>query len=102
METTKELFKLSVSLIGVKKRCRKSERHLLSGGYMPYNDGNYDQNEVETMAKKLISDNMKQVDSKIIVNLNHIKQGDFVQTWEPFSKKNVAFELKSSLENALQ
>ena len=102
MTNKKEFFKLSVSLIGVKKRCRKSEHHVLRGDYLPYNDGNYNKEEIEEMAKKLLSDNMKSINSVVIVNLDHVEQGDFMQTWEPFSKKNVRFELKSSLENALQ
>lgn len=102
METQKELFKLTVSVKGVKKRCRNSDHHLLQGGYMPYNDGVFDQAKIEDVVKGLIETNMKRVDGRIFIHLDHIKQGDFMQTWEPFSDKNVRFELKSSLENALQ
>lgn len=101
METTKELFKISVSLHGVKKRCRKSEFHLLRGGYIPYNDGTFDCGAIEAIARGLVETNMKQVNGKIIINLDHVKQGEFMQTWEPFSDKNVKWQLVSSLENEL-
>ena len=101
METTKELFKISVSMHGVKKRCRKSEFHLLQGGYIPYNDGTFNREAIETVARGLIETNMKQVNSKIVISLDHIKQSEFMQTWEPFSNKNVKWQLVSSLENEL-
>lgn len=101
METTKELFKISIGLYGVKKRCRKSEFHVLRAGYIPYNEGTFDREAIETIAKGLIETNMKQVNGKIIISLDHIKQGDFMQTWEPFSDKNVKWQLVSSLENEL-
>lgn len=101
METTKELFKISVSMHGVKKRCRKSEFHLLQGGYIPYNEGTFDREAVEAVARGLIETNMKQVNSKIVISLDHVMQGDFMQTWEPFSNKHVKWQLVSSLENEL-
>ncbi len=101
METTKELFKISVSLHGVKKRCRKTEFHLLQGGYIPYNDGTFDREAINAVVRGLVVSNMKQVNGKIVINLDHIKQGEFMQTWEPFSDKNVKWQLVSSLENEL-
>ena len=101
METTKELFKISVSLHGVKKRCRKSEFHLLRGGYIDYNQGTFDREAIEAVARGLIETNMKDVRGKIVICLDHVKQGEFMQTWEPFSDKNVKWQLVSSLENEL-
>ena len=97
----KELFKISVSMTGIKKRCRKSEFHILQGGYIPYNDGTFDRETIEAIAKGLIETNMKQVNSKIVICLDHVKQGIFMQTWEPFSKRHVKWNLVSSLENEL-
>ena len=101
METTKELFKISVAVTGVKKRCRKSEFHVLRGGYIPYNGGSFDREAVEGMARGLVDSNMKQVNSRIIVHLDRIEKGDFMETWEMFSDKNIKFELKTPLENEL-
>lgn len=96
-----QFFRIGVSVKGVKKRCRKSELHYLSGGKIPYNDGNFDQVEVENLAKKLLFD-MKTTEGKIMVILNHIKVSDGFETWEMFGKTNVEFELTSSLEKELQ
>lgn len=101
METTKELFKISVSVTGVKKRCRKSEFHLLKGGYIPYNEGTFDREAIEAVARGLVETNMKQVNGKIIIVLNHIKREEHFERWEPFSDKNVKWQLISSLENEL-
>jgi hypothetical protein len=101
MGTTKELFQISISLYGVKKRCRKSEFHALKAGYIDYNEGTFDREAIESVARGLIETNMKQVNGKIIISLDHIKQGDFTQVWEPFSDKNVKWQLVSSLEKEL-
>lgn len=97
-----QFFKIGISVNGIKKRCRKSESHYLSGGYIPYNDGAFNQDEVETLAKAILETNMKRIDGKVAVILNHVKVADGIQTWEMFGKTNVRFELNSSLENALQ
>jgi hypothetical protein len=92
----------SSDLTGVKKRCRKADHHYFPAGYIPYNEGIFNQSEVENLAKGLVETNMKQVNGKIFIILNHVKVADGIETWEMFGKTNVKFELKSSLENALQ
>ena len=97
-----QFFKLGVAVNGVKKRCRKSESHYLSGGYLPYNDGAFNQDEVENLVRGILETNMKRIEGKVFIILNHVKVADGIQTWEMFGKTNVKFELKTSLENALQ
>lgn len=101
METTKELFKISVSLRGVKKRCRKSDFHVLRGGYIPYNEGSFDREAVEAIARGLVDSNMKQINSRVMIHLDRIEKGEFMERWELFSDKNVKWELKTPLENEL-
>lgn len=101
METTKELFKISVSVTGVKKRCRKSDFHVLRGGYIPYNEGSFDREAVEAIARGLVDSNMKQINSRVMIHLDRIEKGEFMERWELFSDKNVKFELKTPLENEL-
>lgn len=96
-----QFFRVGVSLSGVKKRCRKSENHYLSGGYIPYNDGIFNQEEVENLAKGIVETNMKQVNGRIFIVLNHVKREGGIETWEMFGKTNVKFELQSSLEKEL-
>lgn len=96
-----QFYKLGVAVSGIKKRCRKSERHFISGGYLPYNDGTFNQEEVESLARGILETNMKRIDGKVKVVLNHVKVDGGIQTWEMFGKTNVQFELQSSLEKEL-
>lgn len=96
-----QFYKLSVSVTGIKKRCRKSEFHLLKGGYIDYNEGTFDHEAIEAVARGLVETNMKKVNGKIVISLDHIKQDDHFERWEPFSDKNVKWNLVSSLENEL-
>ena len=102
-----DLFKITIHVYGVKKRCRKVERHYFSAGYIPYNDGNFNQEEVEQLAQGVIESNMKQVRSAIQVSLDHIKRSDTeggftIESWGMFGKTNASFILQTSLEKELQ
>jgi hypothetical protein len=96
-----QFYKLGVAVNGIKKRCRKSERHYISGGYLPYNEGTFNQEEVENLARGILETNMKRIDGKVRVVLNHVKREGGIETWEMFGKTNVQFELQSSLEKEL-
>jgi hypothetical protein len=97
-----QFFRVGISVDGIKKRCRKSDSHYFHAGYIPYNNGDFNKEEIESLAKGLIETNMKTLNSKVHVILNHVKVVDGIETWEMFGKTNVRFELNSSLENALQ
>ena len=97
VETSQVLFKISIQVIGIKKRCRKSERHFFQLGSIPYNDGQFDKSETSDKVKAFIETNMKSVNSLTRVSLDHtvITKDEFCTqtTWEPFSDKNVRFDL---------
>jgi hypothetical protein len=97
-----QFFRIGISVNGIKKRCRKSDNHYFHAGYIPYNNGDFNKEEIENLAKGLIETNMKTLNSKVHVILNHVKVVDGIETWEIFGETNVRFELNSSLENALQ
>ena len=97
-----QFFRIGISVDGIKKRCRKSDRHYFHAGYIPYNNGDFNKEEIENLAKGLVETNMKTLKSKVYVILNHVKVDNGIETWEMFGKTNVRFELNSSLENALQ
>lgn len=103
---TGELFKVSIIATGIKKRCRKVERHHLSMGYIPYNNGTFDQAELENRAKDFVSENMKSVVGKPEVSLNHVERKNdsygTIETWNMFSDKHKRFVIQTSLENELQ
>ena len=91
-----EKFQLSIQLIGIKRRCRKSERHFFHFGHRPYNNGNYDQKEIEQFVSDWIATNMKEVRSQVRVSLDHViiknEERFTVTQWEPFSKLNKQFD----------
>lgn len=99
------LYRISVSCVGVKKRCRKTERHLLYLGYIPYNDGNVNKEELLDKARSFIAENMKSVVGVPSVNLSFTerKKDDYgtVETFQLFDSRNVSYKITSSLENEL-
>lgn len=90
-------FKISVQVIGIKRRCRKSERHFFQLGHIPYNDGNFDQSAISDKVKAFLETNMKSINSLTRVSLDHVittyERGFTCQQWEPFSKLNKSFDL---------
>ena len=98
---TQEFFKVKIIVPGIKKRCRKAEKHLLKAGYLPYNGGIFNQDEIEQVARGLIETNIKQVMGKIFVSLDYVTRDEHFERWEPFSDKNIRFELKTPLEKEL-
>ena len=101
LDTHSVTFKLSIQVIGIKKRCRKSERHFFQLGNIPYNDGEYDQEAVTAKVKDFLQTNMKEVHSITRVSLDHVitthERGFTCQQWEPFSKLNKSFDVNLSL-----
>jgi hypothetical protein len=97
IETSQVLFKISIQVIGIKKRCRKSERHFFQLGHMLYNDGQFDKSSINDKVRAFIETNMKQVNSLTRVSLDHtiVTQDKFctLTTWQPFSDKDVRFDL---------
>jgi hypothetical protein len=101
-----KLFKVSIVVTGVKKRCRKTEQHFLSLGYIDYNEGAFNQDELSEKAKSFLSENMKEVKSTPKINLYYVERKKdnlgTIETMQFFDKRNVSFLVQSSLENALQ
>jgi hypothetical protein len=93
MET---MFRMSVFVVGVKKRCRKVDRHHLNGGYMPYNDGVFDRCEVEQKARDMVDTNMKSA-NKIHVKLTKVEfkedNGITIESFLMFDDAHVAFDI---------
>ena len=92
-----ENFKLSIQVIGIKKRCRKSDRHFFHFGYLPYNDGQFDKSAINDKVRDFLATNMKSINSLTRVSLDHMTSSDEgnynVVQWQPFSDKNVSFDL---------
>jgi len=106
LDEKQKLFKISINVVGIKKRCRKVERHFLRAGYVPYNDGEFNKEELEQKVKDVVSSNMKTVTSDIIISLDFVElsveRGYSSELWQPFSKLNKSWKVLSGLENQLQ
>lgn len=93
---TEVLFKVSIQVIGIKKRCRKSERHFFQLGHIPYNNGEVDHEAMKQKARDFLDTNMKEINSIVRLSLDHVvikNEGDFTVTeWQPFSKLNKSFD----------
>lgn len=92
-----EKFRITLQVIGIKKRCRKSERHFFHFGHMPYNNGQYDQEALKSQVIDWINTNMKEVHSVIRVSLDYVviknEDGYTVTEWEPFGPNHVKFDI---------
>jgi hypothetical protein len=101
MEENKQVvFEVGVSVIGVKRRCRKSERHFFTVTRIPY-DENATLEQVEEIVKSFLSTNMKTIENKPRVKFSRVEIGEHFRTMELFDRRNKEFILESSLENAL-
>lgn len=93
MEGTKRVvFEISVYVYGIKKRCRKAEKHSLKLGSIEYNDGAFNREEIEQKARDIVATNIKTVmGDKIQVQLLRVEIGDHFKTFEMFDKRHVNF-----------
>lgn len=96
MEQTQVKFRISVWAWGVKKRCRKAEKHSFSLGYIDYNDGQFNKDEIAEKARAIVETNMKSF-SKVSVSLLRVEIGDHLERWEMFDKRHVFFNVETPL-----
>ena len=101
MDEIKEVrFEVGIHVDGIKKRCRKVERHYFSVTSIPY-DENATLEQVEDVVKSFIVTNMKSVLGKPRIKLTRVEIGEHMKRFEMFDKRHKEFVLESSLENAL-
>jgi hypothetical protein len=107
MENTTEIkFSISVYVHGVKKKCRKTERHSLKLGSIPYNDGVFDKEAISQKARDIVATNMKSVSSPIQVQMLRVEIGKemgFTSTkFLMFDERHVNFKVETALQEALK
>lgn len=98
MEGTKRIvFEINVYVFGVKRKCRKSERHSFKLGSIDYNEGAFNQDDITQRAYDIVATNMKQVEgSNITVQMLRVEIGDHFKTFEMFDKRHVNFLVPST------
>jgi len=100
----KEFFKIGFSVYGVRSKCRKSEPHYFRLGYIDFNGGNFNKEEIEERILNAAKINMRKIESEIHVNLDYVivENENNRELFSIFDGKSVRFKIKpSSLENAL-
>lgn len=99
-------FSITVYVHGIKKKCRKSERHSFKLGYIDYNGGSFDKGEVSQRARDIVATNMKTVCSPISVQMlrTEWKKDDYgtVMTFTMFDERHVNFKIDTLLNEVLK
>jgi hypothetical protein len=111
METNQEnstqiKFSISVYVVGVKKKCRKVEKHFLKLGYIDYNEGIFDKDAVSQKARDIVATNMKSVSSALKVQMLRVElkkdEWGTSQSFEMYDKRHVYFTVDTALNDALK
>jgi len=101
-----EFFRISLFTTGVKKRCRKVDRHLLNMGYSEYKEtlSDEDRASLEEAARNLVGRAMRSLytnDAHISLDrvtrtaeyCDTLKRTWHNEKWEPFSELNQKVEI---------
>jgi hypothetical protein len=93
-ETKKVVFEIRVYVFGIKRKCRKADRHSFNLGSIDYNDGAFNRDEIEQKARDVVATNMKElIGDKIQVQLLRMEIGEHFRSFEMFDKRHVNFNL---------
>ena len=96
-ETKRVVFEIRVYVFGVKRKCRKSEKHSFKLGSIDYNDGVFNHDDIEQRARDIVATNMKAVEGQFItVQMLRVEIGDMFKTFEMFDKRHVNFQVPST------
>jgi hypothetical protein len=97
-ENKRVLFEISVYVYGVKRKCRKAERHSLKLGSIDWNEGAFNREEIEQKARDIVATNMKELrGDKIQVQMLRVEKSSdngFTSTkFQMFDERHVNFNL---------
>jgi hypothetical protein len=96
-------FEITIYVNGVKKRCRKPDRHALKLGSIDYNDGNFNKEEIVEKARAIVAENMKTIESPLQVSMLRMEikreEGITSRVFEMFDKRHVNFKIEATALN---
>lgn len=102
---TQVKFSINVYVYGVKKKCRKSERHSFKLGYIDWNEGSFNKEEISQKARDIVASNMKTASSPISVQMLRVElkkdSWGTSQTFMMFDERHVNFKVETLLNEAL-
>jgi hypothetical protein len=94
MSQSRTVFEVSVYCAGVKKRCRKADRHSFNLGEIEFKElSSEDVNAFMEKAKTSLKENMKET-QKAILHFRKVSIGDMFKTMELFDKANKDFNIE--------
>ena len=102
MEGTKRVvFEINVYVFGVKRKCRKSEKHSFKLGSIDYNEGAFNRDDIEQRARDIVATNMKAVEGQFItvqmLRVEKSSDNGFTSTsFQMFDNRHVKFQFASS------
>lgn len=93
-----EEYRVSVRVVGLKKRCRKANKYSFHLGYEPLTVN------VETLKAKALNaaqSEMKRIDkAELCLTLVELKDGGKIETWSPFDPRTRQLSKTIKLEVA--
>lgn len=89
--TEENKYQVYCYLKGIKKRCRKIERHQIKLGYYPL-DVNVD--ELKQIAKNLMQENFKSFDKQAVLNLNYVTIKENMVSFMLYDAKNLSYKFE--------
>ena len=96
----KNQFKLSISFIGLMGRQRKAQHNMIGLGYIDVESMDLESVKMQALAR--IKKEVKSVQNRIMLNLDHVKFDGNIMTWEPFSKDHVRVDLTKDYINLIE
>jgi len=102
MEVTKRVvFEINVYVFGVKRKCRKSEKHSFKLGSIDYNEGAFNRDDIEQRARDIVATNMKAVEGQYItvqmLRVEKSSDNGFTSTsFQMFDDRHVNFQVPST------
>ncbi len=102
MEGTKRVvFEINVYVFGVKRKCRKSEKHSFKLGSIDYNEGAFNRDDIEQRARDIVATNMKAVEGQYItvqmLRVEKSSDNGFTSTsFQMFDDRHINFQIPST------
>lgn len=93
-EKAETQWRCYIHAVGIKKRCRKVDRHQFPLGYF---DIDTPSNVIAEKAKLEVIKQMKTLEKTPCVNFCYVTINGNMETWEPFSGRDKKIELEVNL-----
>lgn len=91
-----DCFNVHINLIGIKKRCRKVEKHYIVLGYVKLD---FNEDELKKLVKNTVLTVMKEFNPKIHVQLTYTRRGGGMEEFQLFDPRSKSIYLVDEFWN---